>query len=310
MLIIPDLFTPYLEGTERGRQANWDDLNQYNRVQAGQLQNMLDLATFSPRVNAQYDAETAAKLRNQLALDTHDYDVSLGYSRARGNQLALEGAEAAHPGNLAAQTALSGAWQRGAPAYSQAQVDALIAEARNRAGYNSGATPGAGAVPGIPNLGAAITPPAGLSGAPATTPAAAATVPSHPQAGSNARQQFPQIQIPPQYLNSPDDAGIMGSVLRPQQGIQPGNGMFAGIIENSSTRNLADNSSPSYSAQRDELYQLGYTPELAAALQPDSWATLAGNQIAYRDANGDYWGVIVGNNGTLQGAYRVVMPTM
>ena len=73
MLIIPDLFTPYMEGVETARKANWDDLNQYNNVQEGQLSNAYNMATFSPRVNKAYeetDAAALANLFNERTLDS------------------------------------------------------------------------------------------------------------------------------------------------------------------------------------------------------------------------------------------------
>ena len=64
MIIIPDLFTPYVEGVETARRANWDDLNNYNQVQKGQLDNMFNFATFSPRVNREYEETDKVALQN------------------------------------------------------------------------------------------------------------------------------------------------------------------------------------------------------------------------------------------------------
>lgn len=64
MIIIPDLFTPYLEGVELARKANWEDLKNHNNVQKGQLDNLFGLATFSPKVNAEYEKTDKAALEN------------------------------------------------------------------------------------------------------------------------------------------------------------------------------------------------------------------------------------------------------
>lgn len=45
----------FVEGERMAVQDNWQDLNQYNRVQAGQLQNAFDEAVFQPRIDMVYD---------------------------------------------------------------------------------------------------------------------------------------------------------------------------------------------------------------------------------------------------------------
>lgn len=45
----------FVEGERMAVQDNWNDLNQYNRVQAGQLQNAFDEAVFQPRIDMMYD---------------------------------------------------------------------------------------------------------------------------------------------------------------------------------------------------------------------------------------------------------------
>lgn len=57
----------YIDGRERAIQANWNDLNQFNQVQAGQMSNAFAADTFSDRVsgvksqarNAWYNADNA-----------------------------------------------------------------------------------------------------------------------------------------------------------------------------------------------------------------------------------------------------------
>lgn len=46
----------FVEGERMTVQDNWNDLNQYNKVQAGQLENAFTEQTFNPRMQIVYDA--------------------------------------------------------------------------------------------------------------------------------------------------------------------------------------------------------------------------------------------------------------
>lgn len=46
----------FVEGERLAVQDNWNDLNQYNKVQAGQLENAFTEQTFNPRMQIVYDA--------------------------------------------------------------------------------------------------------------------------------------------------------------------------------------------------------------------------------------------------------------
>lgn len=79
MFIIPvDLFSSYINGRERGINANWNDLNQYNNVQGGQLrndaqqlQNWFSEDTYNPRVSqVNSAADIAADTATKSGLDT------------------------------------------------------------------------------------------------------------------------------------------------------------------------------------------------------------------------------------------------
>lgn len=48
---LDNLLPGYIEGQRQAVKDNWYDLNQYNQVQAGQIQNAFDEATFSDRVH-------------------------------------------------------------------------------------------------------------------------------------------------------------------------------------------------------------------------------------------------------------------
>lgn len=75
--VIPDLFTPYIEGREKAIDRNWNDLNQYNTVQKNQLGNLFDLATFSPRVNQEYERLTESALKNRQAARTDQLNQNM-----------------------------------------------------------------------------------------------------------------------------------------------------------------------------------------------------------------------------------------
>ncbi len=66
MLIIPDLFTPYIEGRETAINRNWQDMANYNSVQADQMNNFYNLATMSPRINNQWYGADNAMIQNRL----------------------------------------------------------------------------------------------------------------------------------------------------------------------------------------------------------------------------------------------------
>lgn len=45
------VFPGYMQGYRSAIQDNWNDMNQYNQVQRGQLSNLYDEATFAPAVD-------------------------------------------------------------------------------------------------------------------------------------------------------------------------------------------------------------------------------------------------------------------
>ena len=68
----------YVEGERMAMQDNWRDLDEYNRVQAGQLENAWNVATWTPRLtNVRLNTENNAinRERNlmQMGLDTARY---------------------------------------------------------------------------------------------------------------------------------------------------------------------------------------------------------------------------------------------
>lgn len=214
MIIIPDLFTPYIQGRELGIERNWNDMNNFNKVQAGQLDNMFNLATFGPKVNREYEQTERDALSNMVG------EMNFGLLNAT------------YPGRLATALAQNALMQRygGTTAASQlsrnlsgnmaditrnnatgpviqAQLEALQrANAAAAAGTqaagtgtpNTGAA-AAGAAPGIPNPAASKTniPNAGNSAAGNS----AGNVPD--LAGGQTRNASTVIAIPSSLLGAP-----------------------------------------------------------------------------------------------------------
>lgn len=138
-IIIPDLFTPYLNGMRLANQDNWNDLQQYNQVQQQQLRNAEAMATFSPRVNREYEATDRAALENMFSEYTLPSRVAANLYQTRRAARTDNLEEAALPGVYAQQAALSQGRVNTAPAYGQARSQAEVAaydNARAQAGYN------------------------------------------------------------------------------------------------------------------------------------------------------------------------------
>lgn len=98
------LLPGYIQGERMAVQDNWNDLNQYNQVQSGQIQNAYDEAVFNPRVNMLYDQ---AEL-SSLGVDTSrmNYDVN----------------RAMQPGRMFQATSFSGLQPLLAPLQGAAQM--------------------------------------------------------------------------------------------------------------------------------------------------------------------------------------------
>ena len=71
------LLPGYMQGERQAVQDNWNDLNQYNKVQAGQLQNMFDENVMRPRMNM---VEDAARIQNSQRWAA---DLDLGVKAAQ-----------------------------------------------------------------------------------------------------------------------------------------------------------------------------------------------------------------------------------
>lgn len=92
----------YVEGERMAMEDNWRDLNEYNKVQAGQLQNAWDVATWTPRLtNVRLNTENNAinRERNlmQMGLDTarYPYEFELNAAMSANRQPLVSGKIAA-----------------------------------------------------------------------------------------------------------------------------------------------------------------------------------------------------------------------
>lgn len=71
-IFIPDLFGSYVDGREKAIDSNWKDMQNYNSVLGGQVDNARDMATFDSKV-----MQEKGKGLSSIALGTTDYDKSL-----------------------------------------------------------------------------------------------------------------------------------------------------------------------------------------------------------------------------------------
>ena len=71
-IFIPDLFGSYVDGREKAIDSNWKDMQNYNSVLGGQIDNARDMATFDSKV-----MQEKGKGLSSIAHGTTDYDKSL-----------------------------------------------------------------------------------------------------------------------------------------------------------------------------------------------------------------------------------------
>lgn len=70
-IFVPDLFSSYVEGRRKAIRDNWDDLNQYNQVLDGQLQNAMSMETFDDAARMEHNRAALSDMgRVQGAVDT------------------------------------------------------------------------------------------------------------------------------------------------------------------------------------------------------------------------------------------------
>lgn len=111
MIIAADLFRPYIEGRELATASNWRDLQNYNTVQAGQLNNAFALDTYNARVNQAND------------------NAGLTANQRRTSDLGLQVQETLQPGQLAVAGAQSqAALDFADPLYQARGQNNLLAE--------------------------------------------------------------------------------------------------------------------------------------------------------------------------------------
>lgn len=103
----------YMQGERQAVQDNWADLNQYNQVQAGQLNNMWTEATWQPRLDMMYDSAWNSKFNTF------------------GNMLDLNTKWAWHPAAVYQGQAVSQMAPYNAPLQAQLQYQTLLQAMRN-----------------------------------------------------------------------------------------------------------------------------------------------------------------------------------
>ena len=81
-IFIPDLFSSYVQGRRAAITDNWNDLNQYNKVLGGQLQNAFNMETFD---DASRIAHNRAAMSDMNRL-TGALDTTLGLQMYQAGQ--------------------------------------------------------------------------------------------------------------------------------------------------------------------------------------------------------------------------------
>lgn len=147
-LYFPDLGTPYIQGRENAIQANWNDLNQYNAVQAAQQANLYNALTFDNRLTqSDYDTQirgsqantayyddllNAATLNDRAAQSRYNTQLQQAAANTAAYNDALN--RAALPGQQALTGALSNQRIQYADPLAAAQVQGLL----NQYEYSAG----------------------------------------------------------------------------------------------------------------------------------------------------------------------------
>lgn len=121
MIILPDLFTPYIEGRQQAIKDNWADIQNYNDEQAAQIKNAFDIATFSPTVNRVYDASYQDAMKTMELSDTYQ-------GRIDAQNMSAELARLGFPGEASRVSAYSDLWQQNAPTIAGLEMAATIAD--------------------------------------------------------------------------------------------------------------------------------------------------------------------------------------
>lgn len=162
MFIIPDLFTPYINGREMAIQRNWQDLSNYNNTQAGQLNNAFNFMTLAPRTNAVYENLTGQIYNNRNAARN-----DILYELSMLGRLAQTGALSAGRMLLSPQYGAVAAAAEIPGWYQAQQTQQTNASVPNLAGSSKGTTVTGGAtqttpppfmpnIPEFPNIGADV----------------------------------------------------------------------------------------------------------------------------------------------------------
>lgn len=211
MIIIPDLFTPYIEGRERAIDRNWNDMTQFNQVQKGQLDNMEALATFGPRVNATYEDTIAKSLANMQRERINALNDILFPGIA-----ALAAARSALNGSLAGNQAAAESAARLQATQTKRASDAATADYVRRLQANGFQWPTqgtGGATTAVPNLTGTGT--AGASGIPSIPNTAKANAAAAAGTGAGANSiPAPSRSLPGFALSQTRDSA--GNFIFPQ----------------------------------------------------------------------------------------------
>lgn len=77
-VFIPDIFSGYLNGMRTANEDNWKDLQNYNNIQKGQLDNAFKFATFDPAVRVAWNQGANSDYNRLLSALTADSKIRTG----------------------------------------------------------------------------------------------------------------------------------------------------------------------------------------------------------------------------------------
>lgn len=169
-VFIPDIFSGYMQGMRAAVQDNWKDLQNYNQVQRGQLENAFSMGSFDPAMRNVWNKAMTNEIAALLA--AKQAELTLPYLQGMSNygvpDLQAQAARTAaqyqiqYPGgvtldangNVVPKGQLTPDLKQQLGATTQ-QTNALDMGSTDAAGLSTGLTPNPNAVVVDPNLAAA-----------------------------------------------------------------------------------------------------------------------------------------------------------
>lgn len=127
-LIFPDIFRPYVEGREAAIAANWADRDKFEKVRAGQLENLFQGGSLDARLRQEEEKAQALELGNVFSAQTLPTRVAGEEARVGLTQAQTGGIEASTTSELLRQPFIPGR-EQSAMGLTEAQTRSTVAGA-------------------------------------------------------------------------------------------------------------------------------------------------------------------------------------